>query len=496
METQEKINLAKRNIHQAIEDYGAHSWQTAVLKDIDARFVDRLAEDNAYAKDELRSLFRKSPVWDEALDALVINGTRTHNPNYDVVYQLGDALLKPAREKADFEEREKLGRAMQFFIGSQEDKASGIAAIQELAPYAYAPNKKPSRVFKALCQALGIADESARSEFQRLYAQFADELSAKKIDFKLYVSLNPAHFLTMSNPKEDRRGDTMTSCHSFNSTEYQYNCGCSGYARDSYTFIVFTAADPNVPETLNNRKTTRQIFAYKPYNGLLLQSRLYNTSGGTRGAQEESVLYRDLVQREISSLEDAPNLWKTFGYCGNGRFNILEGKGFGGYCDWEYKEFDAKLSIREDCRDSCQSFCIGTYGLCICCGKEISYKLYCQECCPDEDQECDDCEENCSELFRVYGEDGDERYVCSSCRDNNYSRCAECGDYHYYGNVRETGNGRAVCNQCLDEHYALCRCCNQYFPKSGIREEWNADGSRSYVCASCQQAEACREAVA
>lgn len=69
METQEKINLAKRNIHQAIEDYGAHSWQTAVLKDIDARFVDRLAEDNAYAKDELRSLFRKSPVWEEAMDA-------------------------------------------------------------------------------------------------------------------------------------------------------------------------------------------------------------------------------------------------------------------------------------------------------------------------------------------------------------------------------------------------------------------------------------------
>lgn len=144
MEIQEKINLAKRNIRQAIEDYGAHSWQTAVLKDIDARFVDRLAEDNAYAKDELRSLFRKSPVWDEALDALVINGTRTHNPDYDVVYQLGDALLKPAREKADFEEWEKLGRAMQFFIGSQEDKASGIAAIQELSPMPTPRTRSPA----------------------------------------------------------------------------------------------------------------------------------------------------------------------------------------------------------------------------------------------------------------------------------------------------------------------------------------------------------------
>ena len=43
----------------------------------------------------------------------------------------------------------------------------------------------------------------------------------------------------------------------------------------------------------------RQMFAYKVNNGLLLQSRLYNTSGGTYGAQKESKLYRDLVQREI-----------------------------------------------------------------------------------------------------------------------------------------------------------------------------------------------------
>ncbi len=74
---------------------------------------------------------------------------------------------------------------------------------------------------------------------------------------------------------------------------------------------AYSASDPDKSETLNNRKTTRQIFAYKPKNGLLLQSRLYNTHGGTCGAQAESKLYRDLVQREISELEGVPNLWKT-----------------------------------------------------------------------------------------------------------------------------------------------------------------------------------------
>ena len=154
----------------------------------------------------------------------------------------------------------------------------------------------------------GVADNSAGSQFQRLFAQFADELSTRKIDFKLFMSINPAHFVTMSNPKNDRRGTMLTSCHSFNSTAYEYNNGCSGYARDGVTFIVFTVADPEVAETLNNRKTSRQLFMYKPYNGLLLQSRLYNTHGGTRGEQEESKLYRDLVQRELSELEGVPKI--------------------------------------------------------------------------------------------------------------------------------------------------------------------------------------------
>ena len=157
----------------------------------------------------------------------------------------------------------------------------------------------------------------------------------------------------MSNPKRDNRGSTLTSCHSFNVLDCDYNCGCSGYARDDVTFIVFTASDPDKPETLNNRKTTRQLFMYKPFNGLLLQSRLYNTYGGTCGAQTESKLYRDLVQRELSELEGVPNLWKTEKYCGNKHaIHIHCGNGFGGYADWPHPDFDAKISIRQDCADN------------------------------------------------------------------------------------------------------------------------------------------------
>ena len=94
-----------------------------------------------------------------------------------------------------------------------KDKAESIEALNIIAPKSYATGKKLSRI-------LGVADETPGSEFQRLYAQLADELSSKKISFKLFVSLNPAHFITMSNPPDDKRGETMTSCHSFNRTDY------------------------------------------------------------------------------------------------------------------------------------------------------------------------------------------------------------------------------------------------------------------------------------
>ncbi|MBQ7478215.1 MAG: hypothetical protein IJT01_04850 [Selenomonadaceae bacterium] len=95
MDIQAKTRQNIRNIWQAIDDYHAHTRMTGVLDDVTQKFVHRLAEDNARAKAELRSLFRKSPVWNEELDALVINGTRTHDPDYRRVRRLAEDILYP-----------------------------------------------------------------------------------------------------------------------------------------------------------------------------------------------------------------------------------------------------------------------------------------------------------------------------------------------------------------------------------------------------------------
>ena len=370
----------------------------------------------------------------------------------------------------------------------EEQRDEFIEAINLLAPKAYAPGKKPSRIFKALCEALGVVDNTAGSSFQRLYAEFADELSSHKINFKLFVSLNPAHFVTMSNPKNDRRGGMLTSCHSFNSTDFDYNNGCSGYARDNCTMIAFTAADPSNPETLNNRKTTRQLFMYVPDSGLLLQSRMYNSSGGTHGAQAESKVYRDLIQREIAECENTPNLWKTQKYCGN-NFNITigEGKGFGGYPDWTYSEFAAMISIRNDHAENYENFDVGTYGLCIQCGCEIDSKLYCKDCKDDEHSYCDDCECECDEddLWTVYDRYGDERHVCESCRSDNYSYCDCCEEYYECG-VEEVGDGDYVCRTCRDNYYTKCDECDEYFRSDDMFDAIDSDGNRIHICENCR----------
>ena len=520
MDMSELIERTEQNIWQAISDYGKHTDQTSVMDDCTANFVNQLASDSCYAKQELRELFSKSPVWDANLDALVINGTRTHDPDPDRIYSLGTDILSEAIYRTD--NRNLIYEAIRFFYDPNYEE-QGIAAIKQLAPKAYAPNKKKSRVFKALCQALGVADETAGSDFQRLYAQFADELTSKKIGFKLYVSINPAHFITMSNPKGDHRGTTLTSCHSFNSTEYEYNNGCTGYARDKVSFIAFTVADPTDKETLNNRKTTRQVFAYKPGNGLLLQSRMYNTSGGVYGASEDSKLYRDLIQREISMLENVPNLWKTYPTVGEKSFCVERGDGFGGYPDWEYENFDGKVSIRADHEEDFRSLVVGSYGLCVSCGCETSYGVYCEDCKDGRGGNyCECCEEyvdeelysardrrgnwtevceNCRDEYYTYCEccgeywpndcttEIDDRYYCDSCRNEYCSECYECDDYHHTDNMTEVVNARGdevlVCEDCRDRYYEQCEVCGEYHIREDMTFVTLRDGDHAYVCEDC-----------
>lgn len=494
----ELIEKAKKDIRTALDDYARHLEDIGPLADVSEPFIANLAYDSVLAKTALRDMFRKSPAWNEELQALVINGNRTHNPDWGRVQDFAYVILRDLylHSYSDGDSgnrlRRMLDKALAFFSQSGEEDEEAIAALKELAPKAYAKGKKKSRVFKGLCDALGVTDNTVGSDFQKNFAAMADEMNSKMIEYKLFVSINPAHFLTMSNPKFDKRGETLTSCHSLNNTAYDYNNGCSGYARDDVSIIAFTVADPTDRETLNNRKTTRQMFFYKPNNGVLLQSRMYNTSGGTRGAQAESAIYRDLIQREISECEGAANLWKTYKYTDDCPYSNAFSKSswFGGYPDWHYPEFDPHISVRSDHADNYENVRIGEEGLCIMCGEETREGLYCCDCGEGECV-CDRCEERFheDELYWVHDRNYGEIRVCESCRDDYYFYCDCCHEWHNNSEIRYVED-ETYCESCFwamidNGEIDTCAGCDEYHLVDNMYEARNEDGEWVHVCDWC-----------
>lgn len=485
--------LLKENIRQALADYRSHTTQVAVLDDVSEIFIDRLARDAVVAKSTLREMLRKSPAWNEKLQAVIINGTRNNDPDYARVDNLACKIFAPWVSHQAPDTVFLIRDAIRFFSNPAvglELKKRYISAINQLAPKAYKPNRKRSRIFRNICDVLGVSDDTAGSDFQKLFAQLADELSSEKLKFKLFLSIDPAHFITMSNPKNDIRGDMLTSCHSFNSTKYEYNCGCSGYARDKVTMIAFTVDNPDDLELLNNRKTTRQLFMYEPDNGLLLQSRMYNSKGGVCGTALLSPLYRDLVQREISKIEGVPNLWKTSTYCRDRPVgaDAISDAGFGGYEDWKYGDFDAKISIREDHLNDFKPLIIGTYGLCICCGKEIKRGLYCKSCNAHPDTfTCSCCGDVFAEdeMYDAFDCDGNEVRICEYCRDNEYRFCEHCEQYYPAESAYCMACGDAICRYCYEDNCDTCADCGEIYWKDEMYLAYDYAGNAIKVCEDC-----------
>lgn len=372
-----QLDCCKKNIQQALGDYWAYTNQYHELYEaVGECFIQRLAEDSLVGKKDLRELFRKSEKWDEKLDAMILIGERTHHPNYKYVSELANRILYPVSREMTSEQQCILQEAIRFFLGASDKEC--VEALKEIAPRAYLEGRKKSRIFKVLCEDLGVADNKRGSAFQKLYAEISNEMAVRKIKFQLFVSLNAGHFMTMSNPKCDERGDMLTSCHTINVKNSRYNCGCSGFARDNVTFVAFTVDDPSNITSLNNRKTMRQLFMYQPRSGVLIQSRLYHTIGSNLEVDEQSTLYREMIQCEIATLEGAMNLWETTPYEVESQI-IKKGKGFGGFPDWEFEERNTKISRRIDAKTNVK-LTVGTYGLCLICGKHIDKGVCCVRC--------------------------------------------------------------------------------------------------------------------
>lgn len=506
-EMEKTVKLLETSIEIALADYFRYVENSEYTEeDFTPEFIHKLAVDSYYSKNALREMFRKSPAWNETLQCLVINGNRTHEPDLKYIDNVARIILKPAYENAKTaDEKANIIFARLWFTDPTEEYEK---ALLNLAPKANL-RKSKSKIFGALCKALGIWEDNG--EFQRKFSDLCNEFNQKKIKEKIYVSINPAHFLTMSNPHNYRKGNSrpaMVSCHSLDS-DYSYKAGCIGYARDETSIIAFTASDDKDPETLNNRKTDRLIFGYKPgNNGVLLQSRLYTTCrndsyGGVKGDEgnETCKLFRNLLQREIAECENFPNFWaKPEKYC-DSEIVISTGIGFSGYADWVHFDDIAVISLTKYEHHAHKGFSMGAAAICIECGEEFHNNersedaLRCDLCKAKNENEKRTCEE-CGEFHRaenlhlVYDISGNEIEVCEDCLSRYYFYCEDCGNWHHTDNSCYVGgdfNGRTICQDCFnDGDYTLCDYCECDYPADEMTTARDSEGNEIHICECCK----------
>ena len=550
MTRDELIIQTQDSIRNAIHDYSyASASADAILCGYTDDFIAKFASESIKAKSDLRNLFSKSPNWNEKLDAIVLDCCITHEPDVIIVINNLRCLLCDLDKKGvkhpmfggyiiiafftltycyqsisnankSYSEptvnKHTYWLKYDFLNETDPDKFNAYRdriteRIIKLFPGAYEPGKKPGKILREICNQLGILDEHKNSPYQHYFAAVSDELTAKTKRTKLFVSLNPAHFLTMSNPKDDERGDTLVSCHSLNE-DSKYRAGCTGYALDKVSFIAFTCADPNDNSSLNTRKTSRQMFAYNPYNGLLLQSRMYNTNGGTHGVQAESSVYRNLITRELSMLENKSNDWTVhMSQSAIDKYIITDDK-FGGYEDWTYPYFEPRIFIRSGLDNCIEPFTIGHAGMCLHCGDDISSNIYCDSCyghC-----QCDYCGRYFSpddlDLYEIHDTEGAEYYCCDECYKKHCFACSCCHESftddcmntvygivhdascrHLYDTAYEHTAETHVCDDCFDHYYHTCDNCHDAYIYNTLVPIHDEHGNAQYFyCESCAENDA------
>ena len=153
-----------RNIRWALKDYVKHTSTHGVIDDISDAFIDRLAYDSAVAKSGLREIFRNVKGWIEDLQAIVINGTTTHDTNWEVIRRLTDDITADYHEKfsaqigkvSDVYSFNEFHNATKTFHDAMDtfQRPDGakmkhcLEALKKIAPHAYRKNRPLHKVFK------------------------------------------------------------------------------------------------------------------------------------------------------------------------------------------------------------------------------------------------------------------------------------------------------------------------------------------------------------
>lgn len=491
------INQLTSEVKEAIRLYGYYG-NDYCLQQLGEQYdvptgIQQYTTASYQSKEALRVLLRKHPAWDEDLQAVVVDGTKEITPDsravQDRLYDFWKRWL-PEDKVWVGNNRIYYDLCLMYDICTGVDNASEmLASYLKKYEAVIRIGMKPGKCLRNLCRKLGVWDEQ-NHEFMSSYCRIADMMSAQKKDIKLVLSIHPASFLTISNPKNDNRGAMLTSCHSLNNWDYEYPSGNTGYGTDPITMVLFTCNEVGSIESMYTRKTSRQLFFYNPGDLVLFQNRMYTSEGGAYGCDESTPYYRNMVQGIISTCEGIANQWSKRRYY-DGRdanFKVRAHLNYTGYCDWEVHDFETTVSWHYTYNLEPQSMYIfepGERGICLDCGYAQDHGALCIDCSNSGPEYiCHDC--GCAMDEDEVNWIGDNP-VCDGCVGGNYSWCSDCDTYvpneeaQYVESV-----GRDVCDSCINEYYTNCACCEELFPDNDVRTVM-IDGDEQSVCLECLQ---------
>lgn len=467
--------ISAEKIAQALDDYNRHIEDKLSYG---PDFCKRLAYSALRKKSNLKKMLSKHSGWDESLWAVKVPIKLKQEVEYYLVRDLMSELFSLNRNRIkghsyDFDCITCWVADVATGRSNKDNEYEVPSAVTELFPNAWHKGRKLIRIIREMLVEHGVWDDKPGA-FQRVFAQLSEAVVPKVTKTTLFISINPCHFLTMSNPKCDDRGDMLTSCHSLNNLEYDYNNGCIGYARDNITMICFTVNDPDDKESLNNRKTSRQLFMYEPGSNILLQSRMYTSNGGTRGSHIWSKTFMQAVMKVLDECEQRNEGWYSHDYCHEddipARFTASDN--YGGYADWEYEEFCPMIAYRnsideDELYNHRVEFIVGNAGLCLGCGATLRSRVYCSDC--DGKSRCECCNRRVytDDLYEAYDPLGREIHVCPHCRDQHFTYCEHCQTYHPDSVMYLDATGRDICQECVNSYFTQCHDCSRLY----LREE-------------------------
>ena len=345
----------------------------------------------------------------------------------------------------------------------------------------YHKDEKPSRRLLKLCKKWGINEEEW---FNQWYAKASDAIAVKEGYRYIYLSVNPADLLTISNPAKSSGTKMLVSCQSLDNYEHGYRSGNTGYCNDKYTAVLFTTSE-NTEEARYTRKTDRQLVFINETG--FVQNRLYGTGGGIDRFGVKHKFFRAYLQKILAECLGIENEWEVE----EGRTYIYsylkESLYYGGYCDWVYNgsiPLISKVAGRKF-----RKIEVGGTSICLGCGEHTERGILCEDCF---EPPCI-CE-HCGSAFLSEENDGSmvwtpngEVWVCNDCLEGRYTKCADCGTYYPNDSVHwvESRDGY-VCDDCLCDYYT-CDNCEEVFPEDDVYEVVveGTDEHVGFFCRDC-----------